>query len=192
MYLPLLGSLLLLILWPAEAAVPLAIASQLYWVPQIVHDAIKGHKSPLTNQFIAGVAVCRLALPMYMWGCPESIFSGDVIFKPPGGAGVAVAIFLLQAIQVFLLITQRMFGPRWFVPWICLPHVYNYYRKIEMDEEFGVPECVVCMSEIDLKTDRKNTVITPCGHLFHTQCLSEWMNLRQECPLCRRELPPIT
>ena len=127
-----------------------------------------------------------------MWGCPESIFNGEVIFRPPGGPGVAVFIFISQVVQVGLLLTQRKFGPRWFVPWMCLPHVYNYYRKIELDEEFGVPECVVCMSEIDLKNERKDTVITPCGHLFHSQCLGEWMNMRQECPLCRRELPPIT
>lgn len=192
MYLPMVGILLLLMMYPTEAAVPLVILSQLYWVPQIVQDAIKGHRSPLTNQFIVGVSACRLILPLYMWDCPETIFNGEVIFRPPGGPAVGWVILTLQLIQVGLLVTQRMFGPRWFVPWMCLPHVYNYYRKIDVDEEFGVPECVVCMSEIDLKNDRKNTVITPCGHLFHSQCLGEWMNLRQECPLCRRELPPIT
>ena len=192
MYLPLIAVLLLLIMYPSETAIPFAILSQLYWVPQIVQDAIKGHKSPLTTQFVLGVAACRLVMPLYIFGCPDTIFNGEVIFTAPGGPGVAIFIFLLQAVQVLLVLTQQRFGPRWFVPWICLPHVYNYYRKIEVDEEFGVPECVVCMSEIDLKTDRKNTVITPCGHLFHQQCLGEWMNLRHECPLCRRELPPIT
>jgi len=192
MYLPMIFVLLLIIMYPGETAIPLALASQLYWVPQIVQDAMKGHKSPLTTQFVVGVSVCRLIMPLDMIGCPESIFSGEVIFKAPGGPGLAVTLFLIQLVQVFLVLTQQRFGPRWFVPWMCLPHVYNYYRKIEVDEEFGVPECVVCMSEIDLKTDRKNTVITPCGHLFHSQCLGEWMNLRHECPLCRRELPPIT
>ena len=192
MYLPMIGILILLIIFPSEASIPLVMISQLYWIPQIVHDAMTGHRSPLSNQFILGVSACRIILPMYMWGCPDSIFNGEVIFRPPGGPAVAVILLILQAIQAGLLVTQKMFGPRWFVPWMCLPHVYNYYRKIELDEEFGVPECVVCMSEIDLKTDRKNTVITPCGHLFHSNCLGEWMNLRQECPLCRRELPPIT
>jgi hypothetical protein len=192
MYLPLVVLLVMLIMYPNEAAIPVVIASQLFWVPQIIHDAMKGHRSPLTRQFVLGVSGCRLVLPLYMWGCPESIFNGEVIFRPPGGPGLAIFLVVVQGIQVGLVLTQQKYGPRWFVPWMCLPHVYNYYRKIEMDEEFGVPECVVCMSEIDLKTDRKNTVITPCGHLFHSQCLGEWMNLRQECPLCRRELPPIT
>ena len=192
LYLPLVSCLFLLMVYPGYAMVPIAIISQLYWVPQIIHDAIKGHKSPLTNQFVVGVSLCRVILPLYIWGCPQSIFSGEVIPAPPGGPTVAVVIAILQAIQVGLLLTQKMFGPRWFVPWMCLPNVYNYYRKIDVDEEFGVPECVVCMSEIDLKSDRKETLLTPCGHLFHSQCLGEWMNLRQECPLCRRELPPIT
>ena len=193
MYLPMVFSLLLLIMYPETAGVPLLLISQLYWVPQIVQDAMKGHKSPLSNQFIIGVSACRALLPMYVWGCPYSIFNGDLLPKPPGGSEVAVLVAFLQIVQAGLLLSQKLFGPRWFVPWVCLPHVYNYYRKIDMDEEFGVPECVVCMSEIELKpADKKSTVITPCGHLFHNQCLAEWMNLRQECPLCRRELPPIT
>jgi hypothetical protein len=192
LYLPLVGALCCLMLYPSYTFVPLAIASQLYWVPQIVHDAIKGHKSPLTPRFIIGVTICRLVLPLYIWACPDNIFNGDMIPAPTGGKAVAWLIVVLQVIQVGLLLAQRLFGPRCFVPWIFLPHVYNYYRKIDMDEEFGVPECVVCMSEIELRDNRKNTVITPCGHLFHSQCLSEWMNLRLECPLCRRELPPIT
>jgi hypothetical protein len=194
MYLPMIFCLVCLIMYPDVSGLPLMLVSQLFWVPQIVQDAIKGHKSPLSNRFIIGVSVCRSLLPIYVWGCPRSIFGGELLPRPPGGAGVAVTVAILQIIQASLLLTQKKFGPRWFVPWMCLPHVYNYYRKIDLvDEEFGVPECVVCMSEIELKpVDKKSTVITPCGHLFHTQCLAEWMNLRQECPLCRRELPPIT
>ena len=193
MYIPMIACLVLIIMYPEVTGVPLVIVSQLFWVPQIVQDAVKGHKSPLTNRFIVGVSACRALIPSYVWGCPESIFNDELLPRPPGGAWVAVTVVLLQAVQAGILLTQKRFGPRWFVPWIFLPHVYNYYRKVDMDEEFGVPECVVCMSEIDLKpSDKKSTVITPCGHLFHTQCLSEWMNLRQECPLCRRELPPIT
>jgi len=191
LYIPMIISLFAIIFYPTIAFVPLVLISQLYWVPQIVHDVVKGHKSPLSPRFVIGVAVARSILPMYVWGCPDTIFNGDVIPSPGGGPSVAFFIAFFQIVQVTLVLTQQRFGPRWFVPWICLPHVYNYYRKIDLDEEFGVPECVVCMSEIDLK-NVKDTVVTPCGHLFHSQCLGEWMNLRHECPLCRRELPPIT
>lgn len=193
MYLPLIGALVLLMVYPQWTMVPLLLVSQLFWVPQIVMDAQKGHKSTISAKFIVGVSVCRSILPMYVWGCPHSIFTLDVLPSPPsGGASVAGLVVFLQAVQVGLLLTQKKFGPRWFVPWICLPNVYNYYRKVDLDEEFGVPECVVCMADLDPK-DRKNTVVTPCGHLFHPQCLQQWIDFgKMECPLCRRELPPIT
>jgi len=194
LYLPLIGSLLLLMIYPAYSTVPLLIASQLYWVPQIFLDASKGHKSPLSIKFIAGVTICRLLLPMYVYGCPESIFNDEIIPRPAGNSGFVVSILMfVQIVQVAVIISQRRFGPRWFVPWMCLPNVYNYYRRVEFDEEFGVPECVVCMGEVDLKENRKNTVITPCSHFFHADCLQQWIDVgKMECPICRRELPPIT
>ena len=26
---------------------------------------------------------------------------------------------------------------------------------------------------------------TPCGHLFHSECLNQWSSHKQTCPLCR-------
>lgn len=194
LYLPLIGALVLLLVYPQLSIVPLVIVSQLYWIPQIVLDAVKGHKSSLSIKFILGVSICRLMLPLYTWGCPDSIFNGEVIPAVPGPSGFVVTILIfVQLVQVGLMLSQKRFGPRWFVPWMFLPNVYNYYRRIDLDEEFGVPECVVCMAEIDLKQGRKNTVITPCGHLFHGECLQQWIDVgKMECPICRRELPPIT
>jgi hypothetical protein len=194
LYLPLIGSLLMLMIYPKFSSVPLVVVSQMYWVPQIFLDASKGHKSPLSVKFILGVSICRLVLPLYMYGCPQSIFNDEFIPRPPGHSGFVVFLLVfVQIVQVGLMLTQRRYGPRWFVPWMCLPNVYNYYRRVELDEEFGVPECVVCMGEIDLKENRKNTVITPCSHLFHADCLQQWIDIgKMECPICRRELPPIT
>lgn len=31
---------------------------------------------------------------------------------------------------------------------------------------------------------------TPCGHLFHGNCLKTWMDMKHECPMCREKLPP--
>jgi hypothetical protein len=32
-------------------------------------------------------------------------------------------------------------------------------------------------------------MVAPCGHRFHSQCLSRWMAVKMECPTCRRLLP---
>lgn len=30
--------------------------------------------------------------------------------------------------------------------------------------------------------------ITPCGHLYHSECLQKWINLKDSCPLCSYQL----
>ncbi|KIR79484.1 ligase [Cryptococcus gattii EJB2] len=39
--------------------------------------------------------------------------------------------------------------------------------------------------------DRRNYAIAPCGHVFHTSCLAQWMSIKTICPLCKRSLPPM-
>ena len=38
---------------------------------------------------------------------------------------------------------------------------------------------------------RKSLMRTPCVHLFHNVCLEKWLDMKSECPYCRRELPPL-
>lgn len=39
--------------------------------------------------------------------------------------------------------------------------------------------------------DRRKYMVTPCRHIFHTQCLEDWMKYRLVCPNCRETLPPM-
>ena len=32
---------------------------------------------------------------------------------------------------------------------------------------------------------------TPCNHKFHEECLTQWMEVKLECPTCRAALPPL-
>lgn len=43
-----------------------------------------------------------------------------------------------------------------------------------------------------LKKVRKNKImVSPCEHAFHPECLFKWMEIRMECPCCRKVLPLI-
>jgi hypothetical protein len=48
--------------------------------------------------------------------------------------------------------------------------------------------CSVCLAEYE-SGDRLRT-LSLCGHVFHRQCIDEWLASHQTCPLCRVSLAP--
>ncbi|CAG0903622.1 unnamed protein product, partial [Cyprideis torosa] len=44
------------------------------------------------------------------------------------------------------------------------------------------PACPICFDNL---AGVLNAVATPCGHVFHTTCLDNWMNNSVSCPSCR-------
>lgn len=38
---------------------------------------------------------------------------------------------------------------------------------------------------------RRQYMVTPCRHVFHSHCLEGWMRFRLQCPICREGLPPL-
>ena len=106
-----------------------------------------------------------------------------------------------------MLAAQTKHGPRCFIPKRFLPAKYNYFRPAtKRSAEAGpgeaeVPagdiesgdagvECVICMTPVD--TERPvMRMVTPCAHFFHPNCLQRWMDVKMECPTCRRTLPPL-
>lgn len=64
--------------------------------------------------------------------------------------------------------------------------------------------CAICMNPVDLiiceegsppgpaaLVARRKYMVTPCRHIYHTECLEEWMQSQLQCPICRNPLPPI-
>jgi hypothetical protein len=38
-------------------------------------------------------------------------------------------------------------------------------------------DCVICYNEIDV-ADRAGYMLAPCDHIFHRQCLEQWMEIK--------------
>ncbi|XP_062208292.1 RING-H2 finger protein ATL39-like [Phragmites australis] len=52
----------------------------------------------------------------------------------------------------------------------------------------GTTECAVCLSE--LADGEKVRALPSCGHVFHVECVDEWLRSRTTCPVCRAEVQP--
>lgn len=50
-------------------------------------------------------------------------------------------------------------------------------------------ECSICLGPFE-----EDTLVTPLScdirHCFHSQCIERWMELKNECPLCKKHIDP--
>jgi len=166
-----------------------------FWWPQIIRNAYHDIRRPLHPHFIIGVTATRLVIPLYIYGCPYNF-----VRQAPDHT-FCMYLTAYSLLQACLLLLQHYAGPRCLVPAFLLPVKYNYYRKVddavarlaaETDIETGGEEvdCVICMSGINV-SNPNHRMVSPCDHFFHPQCLQRWMDVKMECPTCRRALPPL-
>ena len=58
------------------------------------------------------------------------------------------------------------------------------YCKKEGDN-IEKPNCSICLEGIEIG---KETVLLPCGHMFHSNCCITWLKKCNTCPICRFEI----
>ncbi|KAK2984080.1 hypothetical protein RJ640_028544 [Escallonia rubra] len=52
----------------------------------------------------------------------------------------------------------------------------------------GALECAVCLNEFE--DDEKLRLIPKCDHVFHPECIDQWLDSHVTCPVCRANLVP--
>jgi len=63
----------------------------------------------------------------------------------------------------------------------------KYCKKSDADpNKLEFPECSICLMEVN---EGQDTILLPCGHMFHDKCVTKWLEIHNTCPLCRFELP---
>jgi hypothetical protein len=50
--------------------------------------------------------------------------------------------------------------------------------------------CSICLSAIDDNPRLEDIMVTPCDHVYHSECLLPWLEQKSQCPICRAALPP--
>jgi hypothetical protein len=79
----------------------------------------------------------------------------------------------------------------------------------DKDKGKRIFDCAICMQSIEVPVipaggtggvegglggnwlARRQYMVTPCRHIFHTPCLEASMRYRLSCPICRETLPPL-
>ncbi|BBN11396.1 transmembrane E3 ubiquitin-protein ligase [Marchantia polymorpha subsp. ruderalis] len=163
-----------------------------FWIPQIVANVVRDSRKPLHPHYILGMTVTRLAIPLYTFGCPNNFMRVETSFS------WCIGLIAFMFSQAAVLLLQHYMGARCFIPRQCLPEKYCYYRRVDRsslapggEDEILVVDCVICMAAVDMAGRSTECMVTPCDHFFHSGCLQRWMDIKMECPTCRRPLPPM-
>lgn len=223
-----------------------------FWVPQIYRNAFRNCRRALKWEFVLGQSALRLVPFAYFYA-----YRHNAVFAEPNLYSLAVLAIWLW-IQVVMLGSQEIIGPRWFIKQSWVPPAYDYHPVLREDEEGAtmpiglsdaagtssasapaspqhdrrpsvsarrastakdtkakgrgkrVFDCAICMQDLEVPVvpsggntgdeggmlgggllARRNYMVTPCRHIFHTTCLEGWMKYRLQCPICREGLPPL-
>ena len=59
------------------------------------------------------------------------------------------------------------------------------FKKNNFNITNDTHNCIVCMCEIEENEECKKL---KCGHMFHSNCIDNWLRRTLECPMCRIEI----
>ncbi|XP_032676346.1 uncharacterized protein LOC116846522 isoform X2 [Odontomachus brunneus] len=64
------------------------------------------------------------------------------------------------------------------------PHKYKRVKKVENGDD-ATEKCTICLCEFE---DCENVRRLPCMHLFHIDCVDQWLCTNKRCPICRVDI----
>ncbi|KAJ2956270.1 hypothetical protein NQZ79_g7864 [Umbelopsis isabellina] len=189
-----------------------------FWVPQIYRNVIRGSRRALSHRYVIGMTLTRLVIPLYYYACPHNILAHEPtkwVWVLSAYLILQAAILLVQDLW-----DPRFFVPERYLPARYNYHpilpaddeeaidikVVGVNAHEESESSDGSTkhspgrDCAICMLPVNPSAPgaaglhalgRANYMVTPCHHLFHTECLEKWMRIKLECPVCRAYLPAV-
>ena len=68
---------------------------------------------------------------------------------------------------------------------INIDNIMNLLPSSTITEKKEGNNCIICLS--DLEIGDKVTSL-PCLHIFHTDCIKNWLQNKNHCPICKFEI----
>lgn len=191
------------------------------WWPQIYRNAMRNCRKALTWEYVVGSTILRTLPVLYWYLSPRNILSVETspttAFILLGWVWLQVVILVSQQFLGPRLLIKDSWCPTAYEyhPVLREDDVEAGGMSIALlasaseakdkdDKTRKIFDCAICMNEIDVPVvskaegprgtawlEQRNYMVTPCRHIFHTECLEGWMDLRLVCPVCRESLPPL-
>ena len=168
------------------------LAASSYWVPQIIRNVkrTRGSPSATTTCMAECQSITTPGLPTPGAGRAASRPDGALYerynaFPTTEGLRLARRLASHTSCSVKTATVERRSDV--FVPDYLVPKPYDYQRDPAHSKRAAGadgPECAICMGPVNAVTGE--FMVTPCDHMFHEICLRQWMDLKMECPVCRR------
>ena len=106
-----------------------------FYMPQIYRNIMRNCRKALQWRFVVGQSILRILPIAYLYLYPDNVL---FVVKD---SNWMIAVICWTWFQVWILISQELFGPRFFVPKACsswIPAGYDYHPVLkEEDEETG-------------------------------------------------------
>ncbi|EMC98199.1 hypothetical protein BAUCODRAFT_105318 [Baudoinia panamericana UAMH 10762] len=100
-----------------------------FWVPQILRNVQRNCRHALEWRFVVGQSVLRLVPFAYFYA-----YKHNVLFAKPDYYSLGFLVIWIW-VQVLVLASQELVGPRWFVGKDWAPPAYDYHPILREDEE---------------------------------------------------------
>ncbi|RVW35554.1 E3 ubiquitin-protein ligase RING1 [Vitis vinifera] len=62
-------------------------------------------------------------------------------------------------------------------------------EKIKFEDVNLTGKCIICLEEFATESEVSRM---PCSHVYHKDCIIEWLERSHMCPLCRFKMPAIS
>lgn len=92
-----------------------------------------------------------------------------------------LTIFSLDFLKCSFEIFKIIF--KWF--WRQIVDCYLLQMKRSDVSDDGLEKCTICLSEFEEEEDVRRL---PCMHLFHIECVDQWLATNKRCPICRVDI----
>ena len=188
------------------------------WICQIIYSAKKGTKPPMSYLYILATSFSKISLCMYLKGYKSNIFGYRPnyikVFIVTFIISIEALILFIQKFFGAKFIIPKKFRKQGYDYYrneyeiteedkevecvICLDKIRNLVNLDDDNEginkkgNFVYKYFMKTLEKIKKKREnRGDYMLTPCHHLFHKKCLEHWLNVKNQCPYCRQQIPPL-